>query len=211
MAVAVYTNMPTFGDISVEAYKPFMITLVSGAASCGKSEIAETIAVHLSEGDPIYIATMRPYGDEDEARIGRHRRLRGRKRLSNDRKISGGVGTLRLPANATCLLECMSNLLANEMFGAETDDSAAEPTVKAESAAAERIVADIRRLSEQAENLIIVTNEVFSDTTAYDALCEQYIRSLGQINQAIAALADIVIESVAGIPIYHKGDAYAFL
>jgi adenosylcobinamide kinase/adenosylcobinamide-phosphate guanylyltransferase len=67
------------------------------------------------------------------------------------------------------------------------------------------ILADISRLCQAARQVIIVTNEVFSDGCDYDKLTLDYISALGAINRSIAAQVDVVIESVCGIPVFHKG------
>ena len=60
-------------------------------------------------------------------------------------------------------------------------------------------------------NLVIVTNEVFSDGVRYDASTMLYIDRLGAINAALADMADEVIEVVAGIALPKKGgDAVCF-
>ena len=59
-------------------------------------------------------------------------------------------------------------------------------------------------LLEQCENLVVVTNEIFSDGCEYDDMTKEYICHLGNINQYMAKKADIVVEVVCGIPIYHK-------
>lgn len=94
------------------------------------------------------------------------------------------------------LLECMSNLAANEMFRDGTMISA-ESTVK-------KILSEIRTLRQQSTILIIVTNEVFSDGVTYDEGTMEYLRALGQINTALAAEADEVYEAVVGIPVRLK-------
>ena len=90
------------------------------------------------------------------------------------------------------LLECLSNLTANEMF--EKDGAGADR-------AAEEILAGIDRLREQSGHLIVVTNEIFSDGVRYDEETTEYLRLLGRINQRIAAIADQVTEVVYGIPV----------
>ncbi|MGN0576267.1 MAG: bifunctional adenosylcobinamide kinase/adenosylcobinamide-phosphate guanylyltransferase, partial [Ruminococcus sp.] len=51
------------------------MTLITGGAKCGKSKLAEKL-LDSFQGNKIYIATMLPYGDEAEAAIKRHRKLR---------------------------------------------------------------------------------------------------------------------------------------
>ena len=72
---------------------------------------------------------------------------------------------LTIPQGADVLLECMSNLTANEIY---QEGGAGDNTVKA-------ILNGIHHLLEQAENLVVVTNEVFSDGITYDPETEKYL------------------------------------
>ena len=65
----------------------------------------------------------------------------------------------------------------------------------------------MRHIREQAGNLVIVTNEIFSEAADYQGETELYQEYLGQINQKIAEIADQVVEVVYGIPVYHKKNA----
>lgn len=59
---------------------------------------------------------------------------------------------------------------------------------------------------QQCGEVVIVTNELFSDGVCYDEGTEEYLRLLGRLNQAIAARADYVYEVVAGIALCLKGE-----
>ena len=71
--------------------------------------------------------------------------------------------------------------------------------------AAARIQAGIDRLREKCDNLVIVTNEVFSDGGGYDETTQRWIALLGGANAYLGQLADEVWEVVAGIPLKIKG------
>ena len=58
---------------------------------------------------------------------------------------------------------------------------------------------------ESCENLLIVTNEIFSDGIGYDEMTKDYIRQLGWLNHELAGIADTVYEVVYGIPVRIKG------
>ena len=104
------------------------------------------------------------------------------------KQISGG--------SSAVLLECLSNLVANEMFrGGQI--------IPADTVV-QNIVAGIRRLMACTVCLVIVSNSVFSDGITYDEGTEAYIRALGRINQEISGMADRVTEVVAGIPVRLK-------
>ena len=51
------------------------MTLITGGAKCGKSKLAEKLLDSFM-GNKIYMAAMLPYGEEAEAAIKRHRKLR---------------------------------------------------------------------------------------------------------------------------------------
>ena len=104
-----------------------------------------------------------------------------------------GLKDLKVPAGSCVLLECMSNLVANEMY---QDQGAKEKTV-------EEVMEGIRSLAGQARELVIVTNEIFSDGIQYSPETIQYQAFLGQIDQAIAKMAVNVTEVVYGIPLCH--------
>ena len=175
-----------------------MITLVTGGSGSGKSAYAESL-LSSCEGIRYYIATMQIYDAEGEKKVERHRKLRagkgfltiespmnvGKIRFAMCRRSRAGAiqagdreksaGQLR---KEMALLECMSNLTANEMF---TKDG-----MKSEEEVVEKIVSEIQTLSQKLDNLVIVTNNVFEDGVIYDAGTMEYLRALGRINAALA-------------------------
>ncbi|MFR4969360.1 MAG: bifunctional adenosylcobinamide kinase/adenosylcobinamide-phosphate guanylyltransferase [Lachnospiraceae bacterium] len=59
-----------------------MILLVTGGSASGKSEYAENRALQLAKAEQkklIYLAAMKPFGEEAAKRIERHRQLRAGK------------------------------------------------------------------------------------------------------------------------------------
>lgn len=180
------------------------LLVVTGGSASGKSEYAEGRAVSLAGrdgGSLVYLAAMMPSGEDARMRIERHQRLRagkGFETIERYRDIYGlccgdsreSVYFREKAAGGTVLLECMSNLTANEMF-AETDTS-------------DRIPEGITALRELVRNLVIVTIDVFGDGQRYDPETERYRRCLGLLNQELAAWADEVVEVVCGIPLIHK-------
>ena len=65
----------------------------------------------------------------------------------------------------------------------------------------------VKTLLSKARQVVIVTNEIFSDAVSYEEETKEYQKNLGKINQALAVLADEVVEVVYGIPVYGKGGA----
>lgn len=173
-----------------------MIHLITGGSASGKSAYAEAQAVEAGEVR-YYIATMRPYGAEGERRVAKHRSMRAGKGFSTVECYTDLAG-LRFgeedETRRVILLECMSNLTANELFDVGGSDEEI----------CRRILAGIRHLQNHAKHLIIVTNEVFSDGLAYDPETIRYIRLLGRINRLLAECAGQVTEVVCGIPVEQK-------
>ena len=176
-----------------------MIALVTGGSGSGKSAWAEALATALCPGEKAYIATMRAWGAEGAARVARHRALRAGKRFFTVERPLDLAGLAReadwLERRPTALLECVSNLLANEMFDPEGRGDGAVPA----------ILEGFEALAARTEHLVIVTNEIFSDGVAYDPDTARYIRRLGELNQALARMADAAAEVVCGIPVILKG------
>mgnify|MGYP002770487092 FL=1 len=190
---------------------------MTGGSGSGKSAYAESL-LSSCEGIRYYIATMQIYDAEGEKKVERHRKLRAGKRFLTiespmnvgkiefacageaeqaqyrqeaERKVQGSS------EKKSALLECMSNLTANEMFTKDGIKSAEEVVGK--------IVSEMQILSQKLDNLVIVTNNVFEDGVIYDAGTMEYLKALGRINAALARLADRVAEVVVGIPVELKG------
>lgn len=170
-----------------------MFVLVTGGSGSGKSFYAEERILSFGEKKRIYIATMFPFDQECEKRIARHRDMRAGKGFETIECYTG-LKNLALPKNCAVLLECMSNLTANEMF---QENGAHEKTV-------EEMKEGILNLMQQADDVVIVTNEIFSVAEGYDEGTKEYQKYLGLINQAASELADEVVEVVYGIPVFHK-------
>lgn len=173
-----------------------MFILVTGGSGSGKSAYAESEVVRLGGAPRFYLATMMSFDEESKKRIARHRRMRADKHFETIECYTG-LKEVALPKGGIVLLECMSNLAANEMFSPE---GAGERTV-------EEVLLGIRHLKEQAKHLVVVTNEIFSDGYPYDKETERYQEYLGEINQAMGRMADQVAEVVYGIPLLHKKEA----
>ena len=95
-----------------------MIYLVTGGSGSGKSEYAESLITASPFSNRIYLAAMEAYGEEGRRRVQRHRKLRQGKgffTIERPRNLNG-VLTAEQKGGAI-LLECLSNLAANQLFG----------------------------------------------------------------------------------------------
>lgn len=168
-----------------------MLTMIIGGAGSGKSAFAEAFCCGLT-GPRVYLATMRPADAESLARVKKHRRARhglGFETVECPENLALAV----LPANANVLLEDLSNLLANELFGATGGGS-------------ERAWSGLTSLRERCGHLTVVTNDIFSGGDDYEDGTLEYMRQLAALNRALAASADLVVEVVCGLPNILKGE-----
>lgn len=172
-----------------------MLMMVTGGSGSGKSEFAESLVTGLADGPNLYIATMFPFDEECHKRIARHREMRKDKGFDT-LECYTGLKHADVSGYHTVLLECMSNLTANEMY---QEKGSGDHCV-------EEILAGICHVKEQCRNLIIVTNEIFSDGMDYDEK-PGGIRSIWERSMVrMASMADLVAEVVYSIPLIHKGD-----
>ncbi|WP_448754241.1 bifunctional adenosylcobinamide kinase/adenosylcobinamide-phosphate guanylyltransferase [Agathobacter sp.] len=208
-----------------------MITLITGGSGSGKSAYAEKYICHASNEkgfkEKYYIATMQVFDEEGQRKIDRHRRLRAGKgfiTIEQPRDIQDAVSKLQsencLKTGRLALLECMSNLVANEMFPPVDASDTKEAGVKKEaldepdnmrdyentliSLVSKKVLKDVSILSENVAELVIVTNNVFEDGVCYDESTMNYIKAMGIVNRGLAAMAESVVEVVAGIPVAVK-------
>ena len=196
-----------------------MMVLVVGGSGSGKSSYAEKVTVSLAQesvkeitksentslsdfklniAKKYYLATMQVFDDEGRKKVERHRNLRSGKgffTIEQPTRISGALEKMEA-GDRTVLLECISNLTANEMFSEEQAVTEMQVT--------DNVIRDIKMLKDQTNHLIVVSNNVFEDGITYDDATTKYIQAMGKINQKLAALADRIVEVVAGIPIIIK-------
>lgn len=236
-----------------------MLHMVYGGSASGKSSYAESFALSLQgDGRLLYIATMYPYkwntteiDPEMMQRIERHRAMRADKGFDTV-ECYRHVEHIMAKRQDVLLLECMSNLLANEMYLEPDSDDGGRPETMSEvekagvdgnvgsdvektgiageaevntetvgtdcnassdmaetmSPVSKKIVQALVDLSTRVQDLVIVTNDVFSDggNLTYDESTREYVKNLAEINCALAREAATVTEIVCGIPVKIKGD-----
>lgn len=178
-----------------------MMVLVTGGSGSGKSEYAENLLCRCSKeeaGQLVYVATMLPYGRETRLKIERHRQMRcgkGFETVECYTNLAGLAERLREYGSCSVLLECISNLAANELY---EEEGAGE-------GAADAVLRGIEAIRVQARHVVVVTNEVNAEGFAGCGLSMQkYRQVMGEINCRLAAMADRVTEVVYGIAVEVK-------
>ena len=175
MALAVYGGCYSFAEGGIAPYTPQCLVL-------------------KTTGPRYYLATMQVWDAECAARVEKHRKMRAAKQFETV-ECPLHLDNVRLPARGTALLEDLGNLAANELY---------DPAGAGENAA-KAILHGLESLAAQCENLIVVSNEVFSGGADYAGDTGRYLLALAQVNNAFAARADAVVRVVCGIPVYYKG------
>lgn len=183
-----------------------MFHLITGGSGSGKSAFAEaTICQYhtvLVQKNPevklYYIATMIPYGKETQKKIDRHREMRKNKGFSTIECYADLPAVLEkqgvFESPCCVLLECMSNLVANELYEPR---GAGKDTVL-------KVLEGIRSLHKSCCHLVVVTNEVGSDSALDSLEMQGYKQTLGKINCQMAVQADQVTEVIYGLPVSIK-------
>ena len=169
---------------------------ITGGAGSGKSEYAEQLAerLHTERGGPLYyVATMNPAPRDADAaaRIAKHQKRRAGRGYTTI-ECPTDIAQLRAQAlnNAVFLLEDLTNLYANEVYGT--------------SGHPHEIVAPLLELRQQAGALIIVANELYSDGIDYGPETDRFLRDLADLAAALSAAADQVTAVVYGLPVQLK-------
>lgn len=181
-----------------------MMIFISGASRSGKSEQAEKICVKLAGANKkIYLATAQVYDDEMRRRVERHKLMRKDKKfftLEKTHNLHEILNSNMIGNNDTVLLECLPNWAANEMFIPDGIENANKNINNIKL----KIFKTILDLNLKCANLIIVSDDIFSDGIIYDDITESYIKLLAELHILIAAKADKAIECTSGLVYYFK-------
>ena len=180
-----------------------MRIFISGGCKNGKSFYAQRIAkaqcadMGTDSGLLYYIATMKPVDKEDTQRIARHRKERA----------GWGFTTIEQPADierildkcdsgGSFLLDSVTALLANEMFLPNANDYTNK-----------KIIHGLSQIINSVENIVVVSDFIYSDASLYDPLTEKFRKSLAEIDRAAARICKAVLEIAYSNVIIHKGGA----
>ena len=165
------------------------LTLVLGGARSGKSRHAEAL-VEALPAPWTYIATAQAYDDEMRARIAEHRARRSRDWRTVDAPVALPEAIRNAPARQPILVDCLTLWLSNLMHAGRD--------VTAETA---KLTAALQAASVP---VLLVSNEVGLGIVPENRLAREFRDHQGRLNQAVAAVADHVIFTAAGLPLILK-------
>ncbi len=169
-----------------------MIYFISGGVRSGKSNFAEKLALSLKQSRLIYLATAKEVDDEMEIRIKKHREDRADKQfLTIECEKNLNLIFTELVKDDTVLLECLTTLVANEMFDNNLDSTTVE----------KKVVDNIFNLHQHVRHVVVVSNDLYGDDLIYSSHIEEYRKILTKISCKIVEQAQA----------YEVVNGYAFL
>lgn len=174
-----------------------MLTLILGGARSGKSRLAQKLAAVF--GRVTYIATAeRDQDAEMAARIERHRAIRPGCWRTIEEPVALACAAERAARESDAILiDCLTIWLSNLSWKYRDDaQQALEDCVRGELG---RVATTARSI-----HVILVSNEVGSGIVPEAAVARAFRDTQGFLNQWAAELADEVILTVAGLPLYLK-------
>jgi adenosyl cobinamide kinase/adenosyl cobinamide phosphate guanylyltransferase len=165
------------------------VTLVLGGARSGKSALAERLVLAAGPA-PVYIATAEAWDDEMRARIAQHRAARDGKGWRTVEAPLDLPGALAQAGDAPVLVDCLTLWLTNLMLGEHDIDAATAALMSA---------------LDRPALTVLVANEVGLGIVPDNALARRFRDAAGRLNQQVAARAETVVFTAAGLPLVLKG------
>jgi adenosylcobinamide kinase/adenosylcobinamide-phosphate guanylyltransferase len=176
-----------------------MLTLILGGARSGKSRLAQRLAARAHR--VCYIATANVGDDREmQARIQRHRSDRPTSWRTIEEPLALAEAVEKAAGDADAVLvDCLTLWLSNILWEHRDDARGVEDFIQSQ----------IRRIASAANSchIILVSNEVGSGIVPDAAVARAFRDLQGLTNQWTAEVADGVILTVAGLPMYLKGAA----
>jgi adenosylcobinamide kinase/adenosylcobinamide-phosphate guanylyltransferase len=166
--------------------------LITGGARSGKSRYAEQRAGELG-GRRLYVATAEAKDNEMAQRIAEHKLRRGDEWRTIEEPFELSSALLAQRGRTDCaLVDCVTLWLSNLLLHRDAEFAGEN---------VEQLVETLPRLD---FHVVLVTNEVGWGIVPENALARQFRDLAGWTNQQIAAAADEVILTVAGVPMIVK-------
>jgi adenosylcobinamide kinase / adenosylcobinamide-phosphate guanylyltransferase len=166
------------------------LSLVLGGAASGKSSWAEDLILSQYQ-NPAYLATAQAWDIEMQAKISRHQQSRGDIWHTIEAPLDVANALEAMQGDQGVLLDCATLWLTNHLLAEH--DLADETSRLMQALAACRAP------------VVVVSNEVGSGIVPDNALSRQFRQAQGELNQTLAAQADLVVTVMAGLPLVLKG------
>ena len=175
------------------------LIVVTGGSRSGKSEFAENLAWQRSK-KTVYIATAVADDEEMKARVARHQKRRPKEWQT----VEAVCDLPTVTAQAACkyetvLIDSLTTYAASFLYARRHDE-----LKDTENAALQEMHSLAKAVKKNGATVIIVTDEVGSGIVPDNAVSRAFRDVLGSMNSVLAAEADQVYLSVAGLTIELK-------
>ena len=173
------------------------IILITGGARSGKSSFAEKLALKLGGGRAAYIATAQIFDKEMDFRVKLHKSRRGEAWQTFEAPFAAEEKILAAAENFSAILfDCVTIYVSNFLCAANLDD---------EKFLYDELRGLIEKLIAAAESseatIIFVSNEVGGGIVPENKLARFFRDLAGLANQMLAARAEKVFLTVAGVAV----------
>lgn len=170
------------------------ITFVLGGCRSGKSDHALDLANKVSGCEKYFIATSVPTDVEMEKRVEKHIKERGSSwhTVEEPVKIYDSIKDLS-PKADVIIVDCLTLWVSNLMMESSSPDFAQTAVTRLE-----------KSLEKAQCPVILVSNEVGLGIVPENRLARQFRDLAGFVNRRVAAAADRVVMTVAGIAVQIK-------
>ena len=196
-----------------------MFIFICGNSGSGKSFYAEKRLSGFSSEKKIYLATAKILDFEMSERVKKHKLMRQNKNFITI-ECEKNLDAITIPEHSSVLVESLTTWLSNEMF-----DSTSQPQMRdthslsvcgevahevrrrgksGEGLIISKIFSDFNKLKSQCENIILVSDYIFSDGIIYDDFTENYVKALADLTKKFANEADEVFECISGLILRYK-------
>jgi len=165
------------------------LTLVTGGAASGKSRFAEGLLAGANA--KLYLATAEAHDAEMAEKIRAHQAMRGNGWHTSEAPLDLPEALSIATGDQVVLVDCLTMWVSNLLLA----DRAIEPAFDALDFA----------LATCPARIVCVTNEVGSGIVPDNSLARRFRTAQGQLNQRIAARADLVVAVMSGLPLTLKG------
>lgn len=186
------------------------IILVTGGASSGKSEFAESLLEKIKYPNkrPLYIATSRIFDEEMQEKKLKH--IKRRETFDWESiEIYEDVGKILSDESffgKKILLDCITMLITNIIFGVDENFDGRDKILSQKIE--DRVMCQIKEILDAIRkneiDMIFVTNEVGLSVVSENPLSRFFVRLSGEVNKLISKNSDEVYFVVSGIPMKIK-------
>ncbi|MCF8105923.1 MAG: bifunctional adenosylcobinamide kinase/adenosylcobinamide-phosphate guanylyltransferase [Desulfohalobiaceae bacterium] len=171
------------------------VILVLGGCRSGKSAQALDLAEALPGEQRVFVATSVPRDPEMQKRVERHQQERGQgwRTVECPLDLAGTIAECGLWADVL-LIDCLTLWVAN-LLEQQTEESIVQQALDGL----------LKSLEQRKCPVIFVGNEVGAGVVPENRLARMFRDANGLVNQRLAARADRVIWTVAGLAVGIKG------